>query len=108
MLTKDGIDLNDVCFEELSRRQVSIDRAAHPVCVRPRPIYLLLSAAMGQRDFIDDVLRAAAVGERKNRDPLRCCLLVVGGYVSLERAGVKFDQVIEPGLSPVSVDPILV
>ena len=63
---------------------------------------------MRQRNFIDDVLRVAMVGEWQDRDLLRRRLFVVGCKMGLEGAGIELDQVIEPGLAPVGVETLLV
>src|SRR5579862_103809 len=108
MLAKHSVDLNQVSLQKFSRRQVAVDGAAHPVGVGPRPIGLLFRVSMGQRDLIDDVLRATVIGKRKHRNLGRRNLLIIVSYVGFEGAGVELDQMIEPRLSSVSIEAVLV
>src|SRR5215472_140090 len=63
---------------------------------------------MGQRNFIDDVLRAAAVSKRKNRDFRGRILLIVSRNLGSRHARIQLDQVIEPGLAAVCLESVLV
>src|SRR6202040_2417021 len=100
--------LDQVRLLELTRRQVSADRAPHPLRVGPRPVLYLVRAPERQWHFVEGEIRSAMIAKRKHRDLLRSRLLIVGGYLSLEGARIQFDQMIKPVLFAVSFQTVLV
>src|SRR6266850_3199409 len=108
MLLKNLVDLNQVRFLELARRQVSADSTPHPVGVSPRPVRKLFLASKRQRNLVESEVRPAMVAKWKHRDFLRSCLIVVGGDLGLDAARIEFDQMIKPVFFAVSFQTVLV
>src|ERR1700680_1996845 len=61
----------------------------------------------GQWNLVHDVVGTAAIGEGKDSDLERRILFIVRRDGGLDAAWIDLDQVIEPGLATVRLQPVL-